>query len=771
MTNTTAPVTPAPRSTLSGMAAFATLVLVTLVLLVGVMRLRPPLPAGLDAPQDRFSEERARGHLAAIVGSGAPRPLGSTAHAASRDAIVARLRSIGLEPEVTRTWHVVPSLGRAAWLENISARLPSVMDGPPILVVAHYDSVGAGPGAADNGVAVAAAIEVARALMARQPLRDSVEFVFTDGEESGLLGAHAYLRGRDPADFRAVLNFDARGNTGPSLCFETGDESAEYVAAWSSHASRPLGSSAFVEAYERMPNSTDFTLFRGRGIPGLNFAAIGRVHHYHTSLDTFANVDPSLLQHHGDNMLAAVRGALDVATHGALDGVPVRPAWDAVWFDVLGLFVVRWGTGSSVWIAAVAGVLIVGWILHDRSTLSFAKGRRCEAAAALFAWPVAIAAGAAAVWGAGHLIDLSGALGASFPAEPDAFIARLACAAAAGTSLVAVVFARWASGPALVAGGALWMAAAGVFLAVVASRVSYIFVAPAAVAGLLGFGLSFFRRDLCAGVVAGTLSVVSAVIAVPFLVLVPDALGLGIPIVSGSLWFLVAAPLVPCVAALPRFRWMLPIVAAAGGVAAHVAAGSAVRVDEDHPTQLTMVYRFDPDDPHAHLFLKGDVPPQMRALLGVEGDPARILPWERDRALDASTPKVVLAPPVLEGLVANSSEGGGRRVTFRLRSARGASRMWLVADPATRMRSVTLGGTRTPVVAARGAYSYEFLAIPAEGVEVTFDVADSTPVMVYVADWTPGLPSECASALRLRPRTHVASHWGDSSIAVRRLKI
>jgi hypothetical protein len=427
--------------------------------------------------------------------------------------------------------------------------------------------------------------------------------------------------------------------------------------------------------------------------------------------------------------------------------------------------------GAAVVIAVVAGVLVVGWILHDRSTLSFARGRRCEAAAALFAWPVALAAGAVAVWGAGHLVDLRGALGASFPAEPEPFIALLACAAVGGASLVAVVFARWASAPSLAAGGALWMSAAGVFLAVAAPRVSYVFVAPVAVAGLLGFGLSFVRRDACAAVVAGTLAVVSAVIAVPFLVLIPEALGLAVPLASGSLWLLVALPLLPCVAAIPRFRWIVPVLAAAGLAAAHVAAGKAVRVDADHPTQLTMVYRFDPDDPHAHLFLKGDVPPQMSALLGVEGGPVRILPWERDRALDASTEKVPLTVPVLDGIVSRSSEGGGRRISFRLRSARGATRLWFVVDPATRLRSATLGGTRIPIVARRRGYVYEFLAIPEEGVDLTFDVADANPMNVYVADWTPGLPAECANALRLRPRTHVPSHSGDGSVAVRRLKL
>jgi hypothetical protein len=68
---------------------------------------------------------------------------------------------------------------------------------PAVLVMSHYDSVHNSPGAADDSLGAAAALEIARALKAGpQPARDVI-FLFTDGEEAGLLGAEAFFA-RDP---------------------------------------------------------------------------------------------------------------------------------------------------------------------------------------------------------------------------------------------------------------------------------------------------------------------------------------------------------------------------------------------------------------------------------------------------------------------------------------------------------------------------------------------------------------------------------------------
>src|SRR5205814_9841659 len=95
-------------------------------------------------------------------------------------------------------------------LENIVCRLKGTSQEKAVLLVAHYDAVNAGPGASDDGVAVAAFLEAARALKSLPQLKRDIIFLFTDGEEKGLQGARAFVS--DPSwsqDVGIVLNFEA----------------------------------------------------------------------------------------------------------------------------------------------------------------------------------------------------------------------------------------------------------------------------------------------------------------------------------------------------------------------------------------------------------------------------------------------------------------------------------------------------------------------------------------------------------------------------------
>ena len=50
-------------------------------------------------------------------------------------------------------------------------------------------------------------------------------FLFTDGEERGLIGARAFVdQHRWARDVGVVLNLDTRGNTGPALLLATNDD-------------------------------------------------------------------------------------------------------------------------------------------------------------------------------------------------------------------------------------------------------------------------------------------------------------------------------------------------------------------------------------------------------------------------------------------------------------------------------------------------------------------------------------------------------------------
>ena len=168
-------------------------------------------------------------HVVAIAQR--PHPIGSAEHDRVRDYLVAQLSNLGLDPQIQNATGVGTRYADAGRVQNILARMPGGQSGgPAVLLVAHYDSVEAGPGAGDDGAGIAAILETVRALRAGGPVAHDVIVLFTDGEESDLLGAAAFVREHPWAkDVAMALNFEARGTTGRSLMFETGPGNLDAV--------------------------------------------------------------------------------------------------------------------------------------------------------------------------------------------------------------------------------------------------------------------------------------------------------------------------------------------------------------------------------------------------------------------------------------------------------------------------------------------------------------------------------------------------------------
>jgi Zn-dependent M28 family amino/carboxypeptidase len=106
-----------------------------------------------------------------------------------REAIVARLRAMGLEPQLAA--FDPPAEARAGRRgTNVIARIPG-RSGNTILLGAHYDRVPRGRGVIDNAAGVAAVLELAESFV-RQPLaHHTVEIALWDLEENGFLGSRA----------------------------------------------------------------------------------------------------------------------------------------------------------------------------------------------------------------------------------------------------------------------------------------------------------------------------------------------------------------------------------------------------------------------------------------------------------------------------------------------------------------------------------------------------------------------------------------------------
>src|SRR6266567_1302047 len=252
--------TRAPRE---GDRSFFLTVLVS-VLFAGAQILghEPPPPKPADAPVTRFSAGRASRLLRLLLGDGAPHPVGSEAGARVREHIRTELARLGYEPSIEVDF-ACGHAGSCATAQNVVARLPGRDNGKALLLCAHYDSVGAGPGASDDGMGIAALLEIARILKSEPSRRNPVLFLFDEGEEAGLIGSEVFVK-LHPGDeaIGAVVNLENRGTSGTSFLFETSGENRWLVDIAARALERPATNSFFYGIYKLLPNDTDLTVFR-----------------------------------------------------------------------------------------------------------------------------------------------------------------------------------------------------------------------------------------------------------------------------------------------------------------------------------------------------------------------------------------------------------------------------------------------------------------------------------------------------------------------------
>ena len=83
-----------------------------------------------------------------------------------------------------------------------------------------------------------------------------------------------------------MLNWEATGNVGPSVLFETSSGNAELIKEYAAAAPYPIGDSALAALYRAGNQNSDFTPLHEAGFVGLNFALMDGTAAYHHSGDT-----------------------------------------------------------------------------------------------------------------------------------------------------------------------------------------------------------------------------------------------------------------------------------------------------------------------------------------------------------------------------------------------------------------------------------------------------------------------------------------------------
>ena len=374
---------------------------------LGIWLLRPPAPPH-EGTADYPAYQRMMANIQRLAAR--PHPSGSLEIENTRDMIIAEIAAMGLTPVIEHAELTISEIAdKMMWLfnttkedfweqnqdliaemygnvrnvdefaaahlgdyfvgdtlilQNILVKLDSPGTDRGVLFVAHYDSVSGAPGVSDDMVAVCALLEAMRAQAQNNELKNDIFFLLTDGEEVGLLGAHAFVDAhpelRDSIDM--VVNIEARGNRGGLILFETSSGAYPLLDVVMRSDAKPVGFSVAASIYSMMPNDTDLSVFLRAGYSGINLAVIEGVDMYHQPSDDYENLSRASAWHYLHTALALA----DYAANTSLDELS-RPPSDAVYFTFLpGIMVVMSIVVSHILCAVACILAIVSAVLQAK---------------------------------------------------------------------------------------------------------------------------------------------------------------------------------------------------------------------------------------------------------------------------------------------------------------------------------------------------------------------------------------------------------------------
>jgi hypothetical protein len=723
------------------------------------------LPA--NAPPASFSAERAYATLGRVLGPERPHPVSSDENAAVRARIQQEFAALGVKSSVytaftCNAWRGFAAIPCATVTDILAEIVPG--EGKAIVLLAHYDSVPAGPGASDDESGVATVLETARALRSRAGKSlHPVLAVITDGEEAGLLGAQAFLQNPQfKARVGVVVNVEARGTRGRSLLFQTSPGDGNLIDLYARSVPYFATSSLYAEIYRLLPNDTDLTLFIKQGFPSFNFAFSDNVADYHTPLDRRDNLSKRTLQEQGDNMLG-VAAKLERTNYPDLAGR------NAVYLDIFGAVLPRFPASWALPLAIVCFLVMI------------AAAYRTECIARRD-WLFAIILPPALVIVCGLAGLLLHTLAETISGQPDpsyAYPIALREGLAFGMLASVLFVARMASAHAATMSVWLWFALLGVVTAAFVPGFSPYFLFPsllASIAGLVLIAAPHAMRGTWGDAVFGPAEIVALAIWLGLVAAGEGLMGLKLhPLFTIPAAF-AAMTLVPYLDAqhIRRGLWLGLIAASAGGaLIATVIAGLQPAFSRTQAQRLSIRYVEDAGSRKASWALDAEapLPASLRAAASFSRDPVQLLPKPFPAYHVAAAGGLRYPQPRAE-IVSDAVTEGTRRVTVALHGSSQAATMAIVIPKAAKLRSIDIHGQH--LVPPANSDTDTLLGCASRdcaGETVSLEFASRSQVLLVIAEQRYDLPPFAAGLVAARPPNAIPSQTGDYTLLANTLTI
>lgn len=729
-----------------------------------IREMKPPDALASSAAQDQFSAERAMVHVQSIAGS--PHPIGSANNVAVRNYLVSQLSSLGTQPQVFSAVGVHTSSSNlvVANVNDVLARIPGTANSRAVLLMAHYDSVNHAPGAADDGASVAAILETIRAIKAGPPLKNDLIVLLTDGEEVGLLGAEAFVASHPwMKDVGMIMNFEARGDQGPSLLFETSNNNRALLENVAQSAPAPIGSSLFYTLYKMLPNDTDFTVFRPSRIPGLNFAYGENFEAYHTQLDSPANLSTASLQHHGSYALALSR------QFGQMDLTQLQNAkGDDVFFNWFGAHFIIY---SESWILPSQIVATLLLILTVTLGLRTAQARGQKVFLGVLACLAILVVVPAVLWLTAWAVGLVLAghnIVSDSPANAALLVGYVFIGAAVGGSLLGL-FRRWVNVLELSLAGTISIGLVSWAVALKLPGGSYLLFWPLLFMILSLLAIQLMRKGtqttaLVLASLAGTVAAIFLFAPVAYLLYIFLTLQPLTVIACGALlgiFFITCVPFIS--AAVPQRAWSVVVVLLVAGVAGLTLGITRSQYTPEHPRRDNMIYSFNADN-HSARWISYDQGSDPWTSQFFKSKPQRgpvpdYLFGNQRAVLSAPATETPLTPPVAE-VKADQKEGDLHKLQLTVKSPRNADMLYLGFDKSIQPVSVKAAGRDLALHQSSGGFGIWLFGMGDKETELQITVRAPSGVSFWLMDQSNGLPGQISP----RPNGVIAGQASDLTI-------
>lgn len=714
--------------------AAAVIVPLAVVLALALWRAQGPEPKPAGAPDQEFSAGRGMKVLQSLVVDNVPHPLGTRTQERYRSRLLTQLRALGYDATVQHRF-ACNWAGACGDAQNVIARLPHPRRTDIVLLMAHYDSVAAGPGAMDDSSGVAALLEIARAVR-NERFRNPVAFLFTDGEEPGLFGAEAFVADAELSrDVAAVINVETRGTYGVSNMFETSQGNRWLVRHLANALERPQATSFHYAIYTLLPNDTDLTIFKRAGKAAVNFGAIRGVNWYHTPYDDLAHASARTLQHHGDNALSTLRALANA-------DLDARSKTDATFFDVLGFRLIWWPQEWTLWIGIASLILLV---------IAARKSPPREMTYGVLTAFVSILLAGLIGFGASWIAKVRSE-GINYVAHPDAAVAAMWVSGLAAALIAAALFRQRAKPLPMLYGIAIVWNMIGIALAIALPGAAFLFIVPSV--ALTICALSGADVD-----VTSIVSVTAAAILLfPMGLTFYDALGarflIAIAILIGMLSTLIA----------PLFaRMSNGIAAIIAAIALAIFAMLQPPYDAEKPRLMSISY-VDDAAAKSPQWIVPTLNPQFASAANFTRADNALTPWTSGGLWAAPAPQAVQR-------VSLTGTRNGETLTLRVRSSRNANRLNVLVHGDAQVLRVN--GVALPPRPARfiDRMPQGWHYASAHGVqEMIVECSARGRVDVVAGDLTFGLPA-AGAALREARHAATAIPANDGDVTITRVRV